>query len=47
MRANEFTAANYEELTKADWLPRDIEAQPIRELVKSMRRWLRGEQPDA
>jgi hypothetical protein len=46
-RFNEFTAANYEELTKADWSPQDIETQPIRELVKSMRRWLRGEQPGA
>ncbi len=45
-RFTEFTAANYEELTRADWSPDDIEAQPIRELVIAMRRWLRREQPD-
>ncbi len=44
---NAFTAANYEVLTKADWSPEDIEAQPIRELVHAMRRWLRGGQPEA
>lgn len=44
---NAFTAENYEILTKADWSPEDIEAQPIRELVNSMRRWLRGGEPEA
>jgi hypothetical protein len=36
----EFVAANYQELTAAGWSQADIEDQPIRELIKSMRKWL-------
>jgi len=43
-RFTDFTAFNYEELTKDHWSAQDIESQPIRELIQSMRRWLADEQ---